>query len=575
MKLHHPPAGVFTGVLRLLLLCCLYFFLSAAQSQNLKRLALLVGNDAYRKVPALSNAGNDARLLGGVLKQAGFDVTVLTDLDRDHFWTAIDTFKGRINKGDEVVFFFAGHGVQIGANQLLLPVDIIAKNDRQVERDGVSLVDVQDALRDARFAMLVIDACRDNPFPKQGTRAIGNTRGLSPPEPATGQVIVMSAGRNQTALDSVPGGTSNNGLFSWELAQVMLEPGLEVRNVLERVKERVDDKARRQSHEQRPSLVNDLRGNFYFFAAGAAPVVASAAEAPGKGKLPAVKPPVSEVPLPKAGTMFKDCPDCPGMVVLPAGATSVGSNDGEANEKPVHTVKIGAPFALGAQAVTRGQYAQFVQESGFKGDASCVVWEGNAWIKKEERSWRNPGFVQDDRHPAVCVSWDDAQAYLKWISAKTGKAYRLPSEAEAEYATRAGGTGTRYWGESVVLQCGFANGFDASAKAQVAGAALWEADNCNDRYAYTAPGGSFKPNAFGLYDTLGNVWQWTADCWSDNYAGAPADGSAAPGHNCAKRVVRGGSWYYYPRGLRAASRYWFTPDNRISISGLRVARSLP
>lgn len=238
--------------------------LQAAQSS--KRLALVIGNDGYRKVTPLENARNDARLMTATLKKAGFDVTQLADLGRDAMWGAIDTFKNRIQKGDEVVFYYAGHGVQINSNQLLLPIDIAAVNDSQVQRDGVSLVEVQDALKDARFALLVVDACRDNPFPKTGTRSIGEgTRGLIPPEPVTGQIIMMSAGRNQRALDSVPGESQGNGLFTWELTQVMQTPGVEIREALERVKNRVDDRAKAVGHEQRPGMVSDLRGNFYFF----------------------------------------------------------------------------------------------------------------------------------------------------------------------------------------------------------------------------------------------------------------------------------------------------------------------
>lgn len=223
----------------------------------------MIGNDSYQKVEPLKNARNDARLMAGILKQAGFDVNQASDLNRDSLWTTIDTFKGRISKGDEVVFYFAGHGVQIGANQLLLATDIPADNEAQVVRNGVPLIDVQDALKDARVAVLLLDACRDNPFPKTGTRTIGGTRGLSPPEPSTGQIIMMSAGRNQKALDRVPGEPHANGLFTWELSQVLKTPGVEIRAALEQVKERVDDKARKAGHEQRPSLVNDLRGNFY------------------------------------------------------------------------------------------------------------------------------------------------------------------------------------------------------------------------------------------------------------------------------------------------------------------------
>ena len=240
-----------------------------ADAASAARLALVIGNDQYANIERLKNAKNDAKLIAGFLKKAGFEVTQANDLGRNQIWSALDTFKGRINKGDEVVFYFAGHGVQIGSNQLLLPTDIEAKGESQVQRDGVSLVDVQDALKDARVAVMLVDACRDNPFPKQGTRSVGATRGLVPPEPSTGQIIMMSAGRNQKALDSVPGQNTGNGLFTWELVQLLQTPGLEVRTALEQVKDRVDDKARRANHEQRPSVVSDLRGNFFFIAPGA------------------------------------------------------------------------------------------------------------------------------------------------------------------------------------------------------------------------------------------------------------------------------------------------------------------
>ncbi len=249
----------------LALLC----MLGAVLPAHAARLALVIGNDQYTNIERLKNAKNDARLISGVLQKAGFEVTQVSDVGREQFWKAIDNFKGRINKGDEVVFYFAGHGVQIGADQLLLPTDIKARSEAELQRDGVPLVDIQDALKDARVAVLLIDACRDNPFPKQGTRSLGGTRGLSPPEPSTGQIIMMSAGRGQKALDSVPGQSTANGLFTWELAQLIQTPGLEIRQALEQVKDRVDDKARQANHQQRPSVVSDLRGNFFFIARGA------------------------------------------------------------------------------------------------------------------------------------------------------------------------------------------------------------------------------------------------------------------------------------------------------------------
>lgn len=239
--------------------------LANAFAQTPKRLALVIGNDSYKSVQPLRNARNDARLIAGVLRKAGFTVTTESDVDRTRFYTALDNFRVQIGRGDEVVFYYAGHGVQVGANQMLLPVDIAADSDRAVERNAVTVIDVQDAIRDARVALLILDACRDNPFPKQGTRSIGGTRGLIPPDPVAGQLVVMSAGRNQKALDRVPGEKVANGLFTYELAQAIQTPGVDVRTAMEQVKDRVEDRARQANHEQRPSLTNDIRGSFYLF----------------------------------------------------------------------------------------------------------------------------------------------------------------------------------------------------------------------------------------------------------------------------------------------------------------------
>ena len=248
----------------ILALCWMLLFGLCAPVQA-KRIALVIGNDQYASVEKLKNARNDARLIASVLTKAGFGVTQANDLGREGLWSTIDAFKSNIGKGDEVVFYFAGHGVQIGSTQLLLPTDINPKSEAQVQRDGVPLIEVQDAFKDARVAIFIIDACRDNPFPKQGTRTLGASRGMLPPEPSAGQIIMLSAGRNQKALDQVPGQNVSNSLFTWELAQAIQNPGMEIRSALERVKDLVDDKARAAQHEQRPSLVNDLRGNFYFF----------------------------------------------------------------------------------------------------------------------------------------------------------------------------------------------------------------------------------------------------------------------------------------------------------------------
>jgi hypothetical protein len=259
------------GWLAMLMLCAMPELAAAA------RVALVIGNDAYTHVNRLTNAGNDARLMAGALKDAGFDVVggVRLNLDRKAMWKALDEFQVRIAKGDEVVFYYAGHGVQIEANSLLLPVDIEAENDDQVARDGINIVAVQDEVKNARFALMVIDACRDNPFPpKPGhTRGIGTNGGIVPIEPARGNVILLSASRNQQALDLVPGVTKANGLFTYTLVQVMRTPGIDVIDAMHTVRQQVEQQARMANppHEQRPALVEEMDGQFAFFPlAGAA-----------------------------------------------------------------------------------------------------------------------------------------------------------------------------------------------------------------------------------------------------------------------------------------------------------------
>ncbi len=285
------------------------------------------------------------------------------------------------------------------------------------------------------------------------------------------------------------------------------------------------------------------------------------------------------------GQIFRDgsargapCPLCPEMVVVPAGRFTMGSPLDEKgrfpNEGPPHDVVIASAFALSRFPVTRGEFATFVHEARYQMDPGCSISDlKTRWELSFSRahSWNSPGFAQDDRHPVVCASWNDADAYASWLSTRTGKRYRLPTEAEREYAARAGTVTQYYFGDLDRDYCRYGNGADLSAKTEFPN---WDVLPCDDRFAYTSPVGTFLPNAFGLYDMLGNIWQWVEDCYHENYDDAPVDGSAWLSERCTQRGVRGGSWLTVPRQRRIAARGSFAVAARLYHTGFRLARAL-
>ena len=260
----------------------------------------------------------------------------------------------------------------------------------------------------------------------------------------------------------------------------------------------------------------------------------------------------------KPGTEFRDCAACPPMIVVPPGKFTMGSPDKEsgrlATEGPQHVVTIERAFALGKYEVTFDEWEQCVA------DRKCTRLEDS-------------GFGRG-RRPVINVSYEDAGYYILWLSEKTNQKYRLPTEAEWEYAARAGSDKPRFWGNSNETACQYANVFTAKTMAKYKDADR-TSFRCDDGYVETAPVGKFKPNQFGLHDMLGNVWEWVQDCWNASYAGAPADGSLWNTGECTKRVVRGGGWYYGPSNVRAARRVQTAPTRRSHDLGFRVARSLP
>lgn len=281
--------------------------------------------------------------------------------------------------------------------------------------------------------------------------------------------------------------------------------------------------------------------------------------------------------LHKVGTVWRDCPSCPEMVALPSGDFAMGSSDTEKgrgdDEGPLHTVHV-TSFALGKNEITRMQYAAFVKQTKHSTDGKCWTLEDGKFEQRSARDWRTPGFPQQDMHPVVCINWSDAREYATWLSRKTGKNYRLPSEAEWEYAARGNTNSARYWGDELAVACTYANTADQSAQAHIKGATSWGIYPCNDNFDYTAPVGSFKANAFGLNDMLGNVLEWVEDSYHPSYKDAPSDGSVWQG-NEGKHLLRGGSWNNGPINVRAAMRDASKPEARFSLFGFRLARQLP
>ena len=230
-----------------------------------RRIALVVGNDTYRNVAPLKNARQDAKAVAEVLQSLGFDVTLKQDLTLTSMKAALREFKSRVGGGDEVIFYFSGHGVQFEGTNYLVPIDIVADSEQQVADDAVPLQRVLDDLRDqkARFSLAIVDACRDNPFKGQG-RAIGG-RGLAPVMAANGQMVLYSAGAGQEALDRLgPNDTSPNGVFTRVLIKQMKRPGVPVDRVLKNTRDEVVQLAKSASHEQVPALYDQSIGEFYF-----------------------------------------------------------------------------------------------------------------------------------------------------------------------------------------------------------------------------------------------------------------------------------------------------------------------
>ena len=311
----------------------------------------------------------------------------------------------------------------------------------------------------------------------------------------------------------------------------------------------------------------------------AAPKTASAEPAPTKAPPAAAAAPASDPNIKlgmltdaaerelRVGDRFKECETCPEMVVMPRSEFVMGSAPGqpghEPDEAPAHKVVFGTRLAVARYSVSVGEYETFVALTGYRPGAGCRIFDGGQWSERGNLSFRNPGFTQGPDHPVVCINWSDAKAFTDWMTARMNADYRLPTEAEREFFTRAGSTTAFWWGNDIEpgkASYDWSNVFGGSSRAEPR----------RGTFAVNA----FQPNAWGLFQVHGNVSEWVEDCWNDTYKGAPADGSAWTSGDCKRRVLRGGSWGYAPKDIRSSYREGATLSNRNFNFGFRVVRVL-
>jgi formylglycine-generating enzyme required for sulfatase activity len=529
--------------------------------------ALVVGVRDYRKdeLRSLKYAEDDATDLAQVLREGGWrNVVLMTapEAKRDAgLAPTADNFRDRFKAlladrtpDDVVLVAFSGHGVRLkgGDDFLLCPPDARLG-------DVKTLLPLSELYKElaackARTKVMLLDVCRAEALPDGSAAELAKPGGPQTVKPPDGVTVFYGCAEGERSLESE---SLRHGAFFHHLIE-----GLHGRAAGDKGEVTLAGLAK-YVKEATPEAVADEFGPW----ARQRPQLAGpAADSLVLAKVvgPTEKVVVNSLKM--------------RLALIPAGKFQMGSPNGEEgrrDDETQHAVEITRPFYLGAFPVTRGQFAAFVKDAGYKTEAEADGAGGAGYdaatrsmrVRDATFSWQNTGFKQTDDHPVVDVSWNDAVKFCEWLSKKEGKAYELPTEAEWEYACRAGTT-TRYWtGDKDESLKGAANLGDAAFKEQVVGASgaprPW-----NDGFAFTAPVGSFKANPWGLHDMHGNVWQWCADRYGPYPDKAVKDPAGAK--DGAERVLRGGSWIPNPADCRSAFRHHHGPSERDQDWGFRV-----
>jgi formylglycine-generating enzyme required for sulfatase activity len=578
-----------------------------------RRVALIIGNSTYTVLSSLPNPVPDAKAIAAALKAHGFEVFEAYDLRRADLLDALETFKQAADQSTVALVYYAGHGMELAGKNIIAPTDMEINCDNQQATRAVEADKLFEALGSAPKQVVLLDACRNNPFPQCPKRAISSGSGfrgfsrISAPDRSlliasstlsgglaadgdpgehspfakallarfeaspkvlmrdllddTARDVQLASGGSQVPEittrggapaicldeDGCGGGGSAGPAVGGETTDAMVG---EVRSLLAKLGYGVA--ARGVADEALAGVIRKFQVSAGLPSDGQVSVtliailrassqVAAIPKNPGGGEV------IRKGPLEHdIGSTFKDCDDaCPEMIAVPAGGFTMGASAADPgrqpSEGPQHDVRITTAFAVSKYEITFDDYEACALNGGCNG----YMPKDNGWGR--------------GRRPAIFVSWDDAKSYVDWLRQKTGKAYRLLTEAEWEYAARAGTTTPYATGAKITTAQA---DFDDSASGA--------------RGTYegkTVDAGSYPPNPYGLYDMAGNVWEWVEDCWNKTHAGAPADGSARGG-DCTRRVLKGGAWYFEATYARAAARMSYPKASRLNVVGFRVARAL-
>src|SRR5262245_37907136 len=534
-----------SGRLGLLVLTLLFMTLNTALAQQ-RRTALVIGNAAYETGP-LRNPVNDATDVAALLQRLGFEVTLLKDAKLRTMEESIEAFSVKLRKGGVGLFYFAGHGVQVAGENYVVPIGASISREQDVRFETVQVGRVLGGMEDAGndVNLIILDACRDNPFARSFRS--GAQRGLAVSQAVRGSLMAYATAPGKTAAD----GNARNGVYTQQLLRYMATPGMKVEAVFKRVRLWVEDATNGQ---QTPRESTSLRGDIYFASPGSTSVSAAAPletpqmppssgtvsrlgtttqpptssgqQALGPQVAVGVYPPTTHMPAPPSSLETRRNSIGMELVRIPAGEFMMGSDADRQDEKPLHQVTISKPFYLGKYEVTQAQWQEVMgtNPSHFKGDPN---------------------------RPVERVSWKMVQEFISKLNTREGHTlYRLPTEAEWEYAARAGSTTKYHFGDDDALLEQYA----------------WYSKNDKGT---THPVGQLKPNAWGLYDMMGNVWEWVQD-WRGPYAAGQQVDPQGPATGNA-RGYRGGGWGYPSIRCRVAFRSYDSPDYVYGTHGFRLA----